>query len=297
VESNASEPTVEQPDVGSTLPQLAGTALVRLGEGRSDAGTHVRLEDFEGPLGLLLALIESRQLEILTVPLGSLAEAYLDALAAVPGDRIGSVSGFVAVAAQLILIKSQAILPRQGAPVPVSLETEPDPEAELRARLLEYQRFRDAGLVLGERQTRWRLFRRDAEATASSGRAGARPPARPPLPASTLAAALGGLIRIAPPPTLPREVMTRTITLAEQTAVIRAALRGADALVLQELLGEVTDRVVVVVTFLAMLELCKRREITLEQAEPWGPIIARKVTPANATAGTEERKTTPEAAR
>jgi chromatin segregation and condensation protein Rec8/ScpA/Scc1 (kleisin family) len=86
--------------------------------------------------------------------------------------------------------------------------------------------------------------------------------------------------------------MTRTITLAERTAVIRAALRGADAVVLQELLGAVTDRVVVAVTFLAMLELCKRREITLEQAEPWGPIIARKVPPADAKARSDDREMT-----
>ena len=51
----------------------------------------------------------------------------------------------------------------------------------------------------------------------------------------------------------------------------------ADHVVLQELLGGVNDRVVVAVTFLAMLELSKRREITLEQAEPWGPIVARRV--------------------
>jgi chromatin segregation and condensation protein Rec8/ScpA/Scc1 (kleisin family) len=68
------------------------------------------------------------------------------------------------------------------------------------------------------------------------------------------------------------------ITLAERTAVIRAALSGSDTVVLQELLGGMHDRVVAAVTFLAMLELCKRREITLEQAEPWGPIVARRVT-------------------
>ncbi|MGZ6315596.1 MAG: segregation/condensation protein A, partial [Candidatus Limnocylindrales bacterium] len=58
--------------------------------------------------------------------------------------------------------------------------------------------------------------------------------------------------------------------------IIRAALRGSDTIVLQELLGGVRDRVVVAVTFLAMLELSKRREITLEQAEPWGPIVVRR---------------------
>jgi chromatin segregation and condensation protein Rec8/ScpA/Scc1 (kleisin family) len=71
----------------------------------------------------------------------------------------------------------------------------------------------------------------------------------------------------------------RTITLGERAAIIRAALRGADVVVLQELLRGVRDRAVVAVTFLAMLELMKRREIVVEQAEPWGPIVARRTTP------------------
>jgi segregation and condensation protein A len=244
--------------------------------GRAESATHVLLEEFEGPLALLLALIEARQLDVLTVPLGGLAEAYLDALATLPGDRLGNVSGFVAVAAQLILIKSQAILPRPPKMSVVPLDGEPDPEAELRARLLEYRRFRDAGFALGERDGRSRLYRRDAEVAASAGRAGARPPERPPLPASTLAAALRRLVRVVPVMPIPAEVILRTVTMAERTAVIRAALRGSDIVVLQDLLGAVRDRVVMAVTFMAMLELCKRHEITLEQAEPWGPIIARK---------------------
>src|SRR5437764_8264453 len=91
-----------------------GTAPdVQFGEGRRpEAATHVRVEGFEGPLGLLLSLIEARQLDVLTVPLGALAGAYLEALAGLDADRIGNVSVFVAVAAQLILIKSRAMLPR-----------------------------------------------------------------------------------------------------------------------------------------------------------------------------------------
>ncbi len=59
-------------------------------------------------------------------------------------------------------------------------------------------------------------------------------------------------------------------------------------IVLQELLAGVRDRVVIAVTFLAMLELMKRREIVVEQAEPWGPILARQTTPEErAAAGLE----------
>lgn len=260
------------------MPRPGAVPEVDFAAGRVDSVTHVRLEAFDGPLALLLAVIEARQLDVLTVPLGGLAEAYLDALATLEGDRLGNVSAFVAVAAQLILIKSRAILPRPPKMAAVPLDDEPDPEAELRVRLLEYRRYRDAGLALGERIGVHRLFRRDAEIAAIAGRAGARPPERPPLPPSVLERALSRLATVVPAPPLPPEVVGRTITLAERTAVIRAALRGSDTIVLQELLGGVRDRVVVAVTFLAMLELAKRREITLEQAEPWGPIVARRVT-------------------
>jgi segregation and condensation protein A len=261
----------------AALARLGAAPEVVFDGGRPDRATHVRTGDFDGPLALLLALIEARQMDVLTVRLGGLAEAYLDALATLEGDRLGSVSGFVAVAAQLILIKSRAMLPRPPKLAVVQLDDEPDPEAELRARLIEYRRFRNAGAALGERLGVHRLFRRDAEVAALAGKAGARPPERPPLPPSVLPKALDRLARIVPPVLPAAGMVLRTITLAERTAIIRAALSKSDCVILQELLGGVTDRVVVAVTFLAMLELSKRREITLEQAEPWGPIVARRI--------------------
>ena len=124
----------------------AAPAVV-FGEGRRpEASTQVRMEAFDGPLALLLALIEARQLDVVDVPLGALAEAYLDALAGLEINRLGNVSAFVAVASQLILIKSRAILPRRVEHAPGLLpEDEADPEAELRARLLIYRAHRDAG--------------------------------------------------------------------------------------------------------------------------------------------------------
>ena len=78
--------------------------------------------------------------------------------------------------------------------------------------------------------------------------------------------------------------MARTITIAERADMIRGALRGAPVIVLQDLLTGVRDRVVIAVTFLAMLELMKRREIVVEQDEPWGPIVARSTTAAERAA-------------
>ena len=262
---------------------------VRFADGRRpEQATRVRFEDWEGPLGLLLTLIEARRLDVLTVPLGALAEAYLDALAGLEDDRIGNISSFVAVASQLILIKSRAILPRHPEPgAPGELPDEgPDPEAALRARLLLYRAYRDAGAALqATALERWGLFRREPAAAQAAAIAGARAPDAPPLPAGQLVRALEGLVRIIVPPELPPETVARTVTLGQRAAIIRAALRGAPSIVLQELLAGVRDRVVVAVTFLAMLELMKRREIVVEQADPFGPIIARRTTAAERAAG------------
>jgi segregation and condensation protein A len=253
-------------------------ATVRFEAGRRpETATKVQLATFDGPLGLLLSLIEARQLDVLTVPLGGLADAYLDALATLEADRLGNISSFVAIASQLILIKSRAMLPRAPAVEPSGDgDDAPDPEAELRARLLLYRAHRDAGqrLAAGALQ-RIGLFRREPGSARAAGIAGARPIDAPPIDPARLVGALSHLAMIAPPPEPPPEVLPRTITLTERASIIRAALREAPSVILQELLHGVRDRVVIAVTFLALLELMKRREIVVEQAEPWGPIVAR----------------------
>lgn len=258
------------------------TPSVAFGDGRRpEAATRVTLPAFDGPLALLLALIEARQLDVLTVPLGALAEAYLDALASLDADRMGNVSAFIAVASQLILIKSRALLPRRVVEGAVPLPDEgPDPEAELRARLVLYRAFRDAGRrLLDDAQSMVGLFHREPAVSRAAGLAGARPPAAAPLPVSRLTVALEALVTVVPPPPPPPETIRRTVTLTARAQVIRRALAEADVVVLQDLLRGVRDRVVVAITFLAMLELMKRREIVVEQQEPWGPIRARRMTP------------------
>jgi segregation and condensation protein A len=263
----------------------AARPSVAFGEGRRPEATttHVTVAEFQGPLALLLTLIEARQLDVLTVPLGGLADAYLDALASLDDDRLGNVSSFIAIASQLILIKSRAMLPRQvDLPPGVLPEDEPDPEAELRARLILYRAHRDAGVRLqAEAALRVGLFRREPSAANAAAWAGARPSDAPPLDPNLLVVALDGLVRIAAPPEPPPEIVPRTITLTERAEIIREAIRraGTDPIVLQDLLRGVRDRVVVAVTFLALLELMKRRELVVTQAEPWGPIVARATTP------------------
>jgi segregation and condensation protein A len=273
---------LEQAGTAGLSLGLEGAPSVRIEPGRgSDWATHVRIAEWEGPLGLLLSLIEARRLDVLTVPLGGLAASYLEALATIEHDRMTTISSFVAVASQLILIKSRAMLPRPPALPDGALEDDGmDPEAELRARLLLYRAFRDAGVLL---QTvaleRIGLFRREPAAALASGLAGATAaPAAAPVSPVVLVRSLGTLVRVLPEPEPPPEVVPRSITLTQRAAIIRLALKDAPSVVLQDLLAGVRDKVVVAVTFLAMLELMKRREVVVEQAEPFGPITARRAT-------------------
>jgi segregation and condensation protein A len=277
---------VLDPSTSPAAPTLAlgleASPSVRIEPGRgSDWATHVRIAEWEGPLGLLLSLIEARRLDVLTVPLGGLAEAYLEALSTIEHDRMSSISTFVAVASQLILIKSRAMLPRRPTGPDVALEDEGmDPEAELRARLLVYRVFRDAGASLhATALERVGLFRREPAAALAAGLAGATTaPSVTPIDPGVLVRALDGLVQVLPEPEPPPEVVPRSVTLAQRASIIRLALTGVPSIVLQDLLRGVSDRVVVAVTFLAMLELMKRREVVVEQAEPFGPITARRTT-------------------
>ncbi|MFV2062881.1 MAG: ScpA family protein [Chloroflexota bacterium] len=263
-------PVLKQPVRGRTRVLIAEQA-------HPDRSAHVRLEDFDGPLALLLGLIEQRDLDILELPLGDLAASYLEALAGLEDAQMSHISSFVTIASQLILIKSQAILPRPPV-VAMPIDEEPDPEAQLRERLILYRLFRDAGRSLrGRLESGWEMFRREPTAAEASAKAGSRPEAGPALDPRLLVEALDDALRLVPAAPLPPEVMPRLITLEERAAIIRRALLDTPVVILQDLLGDMTDRVVVAVTFLAMLELVKDNELRVEQEVPFGPIVCRSV--------------------
>lgn len=265
--------SLRQPRRGDTAVRIAETD-------HPDRAAHVRLEGYDGPLALLLGLIEQRELDILDVPLGDLAGAYLEALAALDEEHMSHLSSFISVASQLILIKSRAILPRPPV-VAISIEEGPDPEAVLRERLILYRLYRDAGRDLrGRLESGWEVFRREPAAAVASAKAGSRPDEGPPLDPRILLQALEAALRLVPPPPAPPQIVPRLVTLEERAAIIRAALRDTPVLVLQDLLEDLTDKVVVAITFLAMLELVRGRELSIEQERPFGPIVCRALGPA-----------------
>ena len=224
---------------------------------------------FEGPLQLLLHLIESRQLDVLTVPLAEVADAYVEHLARHPVDA-AHLSDFVAIAAQLIYLKSKRMLPAEPLP-PLPDGADELDENELRRRLLEYRALRDAAVSLGERDGSAPLMRREPRESDL--------PETPtePMPVSMLVAALERLAAIPEPVAPPPEIVAREITIGQQIGVLRQALSRSGRIVLQSVLARCRSRTEAAVTFLATLELVRRRQVTAEQADLFGPIVIESV--------------------
>ncbi|MDQ6682514.1 MAG: segregation/condensation protein A [Chloroflexota bacterium] len=229
----------------------------------------IQLEMFAGPLQLLLHLIEARELDVLSVPLAEVADAYVAHLAANPvsPERL---SEFVAVAAQLILLKSRRLLPAEPLLAEPSEAAEPD-EQELRRRLIEYRALRDAARLLAARDGTTPLLRREP-------REGDLPLQRgDPVSAMLLVEALNRLAAIGEPVDEPPTILAREVTIAEQMRLLHAALSATPRLVLQSILGACRSRTEVAVTFLAALELIRRRQASAEQTSVFGPIVVERV--------------------
>jgi segregation and condensation protein A len=241
------------------------TAISVTAAGSPASDFEVQLPTFSGPLAVLLHLIESRQLDVLTVPLADLADAYVAYLAERPVEAT-QLAEFVAIAAQLILIKSRSMLPGELPAAPGEGADEPD-EQELRRRLIEYRVLRDAARVLGELDLVAPIQRREPRESDL--------PVAPvtALPVALLVEAMRALAAIPEPGAPPPEIVAREITIAMQIAVLRAALAGGGRVVLQQLLATCRSRSEATVTLLATLELVRRRQVRVRQRELFGPIV------------------------
>lgn len=224
---------------------------------------------FEGPLQLLLHLIESRELDVLSVSLAEVADAYVEHLARHPVD-VANLSEFVAIAAQLIYLKSRRLLPTEPLPPLAAGADEPD-EEELRRRIVEYRALRDAALALGERDGVAPVLPREPrESDLPDAPAEALPP-------RLLSEAMERLAVIPEPVAPAPQVMAREITLGQQIEVLREALSRTGRVILQSILARCRSRTEATVTFLATLELVRRRQVHAEQATLFGPILVESM--------------------
>ncbi len=229
----------------------------------------VRQEKFEGPLEVLLDLIEREKLSVTEVSLAKLTDEYLiyiKSLEAVDPVELGE---FLVVAAQLILIKSRALLPS----LPLNEEEEGSIE-ELEKRLAEYQRIRDLS--------------REIKMLAGAGKyiftresfAGREPVFYPPpklVPGMLKQAFTFFLASLPKLEKLAEEKIKKIISLEEKVSHIRSFLSDTLERVFSDLVKGAKEKVEVIVSFLAILELAKQKFVDLDQEKLFSDIKIKKL--------------------
>ena len=233
------------------------------------SGFVVELEQFSGPLDLLLHLIREDEVDITDLPIAKIADQFLSVI-----NELGlnQAADYLEMAARLLRIKAQLLLPRR----PGDDEWE-DPRAELVRRLLEYQQIRELVEWLGHAaDVRAERFGRGYEAP---------PPEAPPAPLlielNDLLAAAERVIALIPEPMLHR-VVPRPLDVEGATARISALLAEREQFAWSDIVSPGATIVDVLSAFIALLELAKRGALTLSQPEPFGSMVITRAVPREA---------------
>jgi segregation and condensation protein A len=237
-------------------------------EGRVQANAFsVRLDTFDGPLDLLLQLIKDEQLDVATVPLASVAEQYLEYVRALQARDVEIAAEYLVIAATLLFLKSRALLP----PIPQELieeegETPEEVEERLRRRLIAYSKYRELGEELrGYQSEAASFFYREP------GDPAGEIVQRYEIDPEKLKRAFLKLLAQAHPEK--RSIARERVSLMASMDYIMRRIKERGEAYFSELCSELgMTRDVIVVTFLAILELVRRRRLAFEQPEAFDDI-------------------------
>ena len=263
----AAEP---QPDVVDQIAvaRLYGEPLFRLPQDLyipPDA-LEIFLEAFEGPLDLLLYLIRKQNFNILDIPLASVTRQYLDYVDQIRKHNLELASEYLLMAAMLIEIKSRMLLP----PRKTHDGTEPeDPRAELVRRLIEYEQMKLAAAQIDALPLLGRDFLR-AQVVIEQSLA----PRLPEVNADDLRAAWAAIFGRAR--LIQHHLITREqLSVREHMSIVLRRLHGRRFALFEDLFDVERGPQVMVVTFIALLELARERLLEVTQAEAFAPIYVR----------------------
>jgi segregation and condensation protein A len=240
----------------------------------------VRLDNFEGPLDLLLHLIRKHEVNIYDIPIALITQQYLDTIALMQELNLDVAGEFLVMAATLIHIKSKQLLPRPETAAGVEGEEE-DPRDALVRRLLEHQKFRAAAELLHEReQLRAAQWQRPDERVAALAGDEYEPELEVDL--FSLLTAFQAVVqraKLRPKVLLPPEQVPLEIRIEQ----LLARLSEHEAFGFEDLFADVDDRQGLIVTFLALLEMIRLKLVRVFQAGGSGPIrVYKRPRPADA---------------
>lgn len=226
-------------------------------------GYKIKLDIFEGPLDLLLYLVKKEHLNIYDIPIAQVTKQYLAYLELMRLLDLSIAGEFLVMAATLMQIKSRMLLPRDEAME--QEEEEGDPRQELVERLLEYQRFKEVASELRQReQKQQQQFRRKTDSELSFARASS---GEVYFEASIfdLINAFTQALKEGIPRELFYEVIKDEFTVDQKIHDILHLLINQEAVNLTELFNQAKNKLEIVATFLAVLELIRLREVLIRQ--------------------------------
>jgi segregation and condensation protein A len=235
----------------------------------------ISLPTFEGPLDVLLRLIERAELDITTISLAHVADQYLEHVRTLDIPDTRALADFVALASRLLLIKSHALLPRSAtAQARKGAAAEKDARA-LVQQLREYQRYKKAARLF----KRWQDEGRQTFPHTAPLRVVVQPHF-PPLQhtVADLERAMRQRKRPAAAQAAPAATLTlvRRLSVGEVVTRVDSHLTARPSIPLDALLSQTSTRQEIVVTFWAVLELLKQRRILAVQAALFGPITIER---------------------
>jgi segregation and condensation protein A len=228
----------------------------------------IKLQNFEGPLDLLLFLIRKNEVDIYDIPIALITRQYLETIELLQQLDLDIAGEFIVMAATLMRIKSQMLIPR---PVTEEDEDSVDPRQELINRLLEYRKFKEIAYTLAEKERYFRTLQPKAPQEFHF----------PDIPAEQMApgnvtifdllsAFNQALRRFKERPQ--HQVIVEQVSVEEQIEYVRTFLQAQEKTTFLQLVQPLRSKMRLLATFLAILEMIKLHEIIVKQPKTFGEI-------------------------
>ena len=243
----------------------------------------VKLQEFEGPLDLLLFFIKRDELDIYDIPISKITKEFLEYLHYMQELDLEVAGDFIVMAAELMQIKVKMLLPQAPGE-----EEEEDPRAELVRRLLEYKRYKEASAVLSRLEDESvklfyrQSFHQDPKKVTLEDQ-------EESLKSVTMYNLIAAFKRVLDnvPTKIYHDVELLNISIDEQMSYIADVFRFREEATFFELVSHMTEKIRIIVTVIAILEMAKNRLVGLRPTQFEDDFIVYKMKPETATNGTD----------
>jgi len=233
---------------------------------RTSEAYQVELTGFQGPMDLLLHLIDREQVDIYNIPISRITDQFIRHIEVMQTISLDEAGEFIAMAATLMVIKMKMLMPSHRDD---DEEDQEDPRAELVRKLLEYRRFKEAAESLQKQETERRTYHLRQTRFPFTGDLDLEPRLR--IEMFDLLSALAGIFDRMQTRAV-HDVIREAFTVEEKMSLIQEKVGTGGTVRFEELFSGDTIKMEVIVTFIAILEMVKRGRLHFMQTEPGGPI-------------------------